>query len=188
MRLRIGTRALLPSGHHMCRLNNWRRTSEAAAGSVRHLRAELLPDAVEFFRVTAMVEKPTIQLAGRGVHRSRPRLEEYLCLLGMHVCTTAIFECLGSNIAHAGRQRRNLGSRPHRRCLPSVSPTLSSEPVPTAIRWVGHSDWWIGDPYPGRAGAQPWDRRSPWHTSPSRALRGGRASQTEMHTLPIYVS
>jgi UTP--glucose-1-phosphate uridylyltransferase len=69
------------------------------------VRGEPLPEAAGLYQVTAIVEKPTIELAERELRTPRLRPEEYLCFFGMHVFTPAIFDCLGSNITHGIRER-----------------------------------------------------------------------------------
>jgi UTP--glucose-1-phosphate uridylyltransferase len=63
------------------------------------------PEASGTYRVTAMVEKPTVERALAELRTPGLPLGEYLCFFGMHIFTPAIFDHLGYNIAHGIREK-----------------------------------------------------------------------------------
>ncbi|HEX8035399.1 MAG TPA: sugar phosphate nucleotidyltransferase [Ktedonobacterales bacterium] len=74
-------------------------------GTVRGEPIETSDGPQDVYRVTAMVEKPSPELAARELRTPGLPGGEYLCFFGMHVFTPAIFDCLGYNIAHEIREK-----------------------------------------------------------------------------------
>jgi len=88
-----------------CTVSAVKRTPERLLQYFGTVRGEPLPETAGLYRVTAMVEKPTISLAERELRTPRLRPEEYLCFFGMHVFTPTIFDCLDFTITHGMRER-----------------------------------------------------------------------------------
>jgi UTP--glucose-1-phosphate uridylyltransferase len=62
-------------------------------------------DASDIYRVTAMVEKPSVERAQAELCTPGVPAGEYLCFFGMHVFTPVIFDCLDYNITNHIREK-----------------------------------------------------------------------------------
>lgn len=104
-----------------------KRTPERLLRLFGTVRGEPVPDVPRLYRVAAMAEKPSPQLAERELRTPGLRSGEYLCFFGMHVFTPALFDCLAYNIQHDVREQGELQLTAAQALLAEREPYLAFE-------------------------------------------------------------
>jgi UTP--glucose-1-phosphate uridylyltransferase len=82
-----------------------KRTPERLLHLFGTVRGEPVGGRHDLYRVAAMVEKPSPEVAERDLRTPGLRAGEYLCFFGMHLFTPSIFQRLEYNIQHGLRER-----------------------------------------------------------------------------------
>jgi UTP--glucose-1-phosphate uridylyltransferase len=92
-----------------CAVSAVKRTPERLLHLFGTVRGEPVTESdgdwADIYRVSAMVEKPTVERAQAELRTPGLPAGEYLCFFGMHVFTPSIFDWLGHNIAHDVREK-----------------------------------------------------------------------------------
>jgi UTP--glucose-1-phosphate uridylyltransferase len=104
-----------------------KRTPERLLHLFGTVRGEPMDGRDGMYRVAAMVEKPSPEVAARALRTPGLRPDEYLCFFGMHVFTPALFACLGHNIAHDMREKGEFQLTSAQAMLAAREPYLAYE-------------------------------------------------------------